>query len=271
MIVASAWICRFERLNNHLGAKLRYPGSMRSAFTPVLLAVTFLGHGRNARADGLPLLPNEPQVATPPSAPATPGALPSLPTGPVPPASEPVTPTRPLRVVYFDPPAPPKASEPEAPLRENVLSASLWTLLRPFAAVVYERRILSWLGVGALAGLGSLEIATSGKRIGFQIGPHVQAYLVGSFRHGMPLGLELLGMSSTGTLSDARAKVTAASLNPALTLGYKVELLSGVTLNVHAGLRWSASRVTVSSSDTSVRTTDTTFEPLFRTLLGYAF
>jgi hypothetical protein len=198
-----------------------------------------------------------------------------VPTQAAPIETAPSPPPKTPRIVYVDtpaqPPEPVQPAIPPPPERDNVISISVFPLFRPFAAFVYERRALSWLGVGALAGVGAVEIGTSGKRVGFQLGPQVQAYPVGSFHHGMPVGFELVLMTSTGTLNDGRSKVTSTSINPALTIGYKVETHIGITLDARVGLRYSTSRITIAQDGIQASATESQVEPLFRLLVGYAF
>jgi hypothetical protein len=175
------------------------------------------------------------------------------------------------RIVYVDDPKKQSEISLEPPPRDNYLALSLFPLFRPFLPVLYERRIRSWLGIGGLAGLGSTEIGTSGRRFGVQVGPQIQVYPIGDFRHGMPIALEAVLMASSGTSSNSLYKVSSTSFNPAVTIGYKIETRSGFTLHTHLGLRLSTSRVTVRDASTQASQTATEFEPLFRLALGYSF
>jgi hypothetical protein len=201
----------------------------------------------------------------PPPPPTLPSISPALPVAPTPeaPAAVPAP-----RIVYVDAP---KERAVELPPRENTLSLSLAPLVRPFVQVAYERRIRDWLGVGGLLGFGSIDLATSGPRLGIGAGVQVAAYPFGNFTQGMPIALELVYQGVTGRSGPRDVRVTANAIMPALTIGYKVALPAGFFFNTHLGLRWTRTKVTVRDASTEASQATTGFEPLLRVCIGYAF
>jgi hypothetical protein len=213
---------------------------------------------------------------------------------PLPPAESPVSPALPVspparvepspalsatpapRIVYVDAPRivyvdAPKERNVEPPPRENALSLSLAPLVRPFVQVTYERRVRGWLGVGGMLGFGSIDLATSGPRLGIGAGVQVAAYPVGNFTQGMPIAFELVYQGVTGRSGPRDVRVTASAIMPALTIGYKVALPAGFFFNAHAGLRWSRTKVTVRDASSEASQAEAGFEPLLRICIGYSF
>jgi hypothetical protein len=173
------------------------------------------------------------------------------------------------RIVYVD--SPETAALPAPAPRENTLSLSLLPLVRGFVQLAYQRRIYSWLGVGGLVGIGNAEVPTSGQRIAFELAPQVFAYPIGSFNHGMQVGFEVDLLRSSGSSADGALKTTGTSINPAILAGYKVDVFGGFAIQAHLGLRLAYSSLTVKSTASQARSSDTALEPILRLNVGYSF
>jgi hypothetical protein len=152
--------------------------------------------------------------------------------------------------------------------RENYVFLAIDRLLVPIGMMGYERRVKSWLGVSGLAGIGPLSVGPQAYP-GFQLAARAQFYPVGSFAHGMPISAEFMFAWGSGT-SDGN-RVSVRTINPGVSIGYKLETRIGFTFDIHLGARFVASRVGVRSGDIETAGYSNVAEPFFRLNAGYSF
>lgn len=92
-----------------------------------------------------------------------------------------------------------------------------------------EYRIADKFGVAALLGFGT-GATLGGERVpnGFEIGGQARVYPVGTFDHGMPIGMQVDYLNAGG----------AGMLQLGPFIGYKLILGNGFTLDTRLGLLW---------------------------------
>jgi hypothetical protein len=187
-----------------------------------------------------------PVAATPPASPEPAPPRRAVVAGP---AAEPTAAVAPVAPVAAAVAAEPGSVAPAAPLstrkrHRNSLTLSPFHFFLPALQVMDETRIANKFGVAGIIGLGSLN----GNML-FQYGLQLRGYPVGSFDHGMSVGIEALN-------SDWSKSADELSLGT--FLGYKFSAGVGFTVDVQLGVELHA-------------TARVRFAPLMNVGLGWSF
>lgn len=101
----------------------------------------------------------------------------------------------------------------------------------------------------------------------WEAGAQLRWYALGSFRHGLQLGAELLYVHASGDLllSDDEATASGAALGP--FVGYKYAANFGLTVDVQAGAQYLA----VAGDDEMDEDADSGVIPLLNLNVGWSF
>lgn len=207
------------------------------------------------------LIPTPPSTYVPPPAPApAPAATPNAPTQPVNPA--------PRQSTLW--PAPPVEPPPE---RAVSLTISPVHLFFPIVELTLEVAVLEELGIGLLAGIGSLSLTTSSASRSatvVELGASLRYYAIGDFSTGgMQLGAEVLyaHLFVEGDVDGSSLAVTGTGFAVGPMVGYKYVARSGFTFDGQLGVQWMASRA--ESESDSAKTSG--IIPLLNVNIGWSF
>lgn len=141
-------------------------------------------------------------------------------------------------------------------ITDRKLSLGISTLpqlvLRSLEATA-EWRVADKFGIAALLGFGiGSRIAGTTVPSGFEIGGQVRMYPVGTFDHGMPIGMQIDYVNAGG----------GGMLQVGPFIGYKLVLGNGFTLDTRAGFVWAPVR--------SAALNEVSFFPLFNVNVGWS-
>ena len=147
----------------------------------------------------------------------------------------------------------------------------------PVFEVAGEFAITPKMSAAVIAGYGSVPLQdTKGKTIerltAWEAGAHFNYYVIGTFEHGMQLGLEALYLKiANSSIGDAQLSGSAAGLAIGPYAGYKVIAGFGLTFEANLGVQYVTARAKVSSSTESATASERRFIPLLNLNLGWSF
>jgi len=178
------------------------------------------------------------------------------------------------------PPPPPPMTAPaqppppvEEPKRLVSVTFSPIHLLFPIVEVTAEVNLNDKIGVAAILGYGSMK-ANDGlqdrKFSAFEVGGHFNYYAVGTFDHGMQLGVEALYVKIA---TDDNVKVSGAANGLAIGpyVGYKVITRIGFTFEANGGVQYVAARANASDGTSSGTAKESSVIPLLNLNVGWSF
>jgi hypothetical protein len=140
--------------------------------------------------------------------------------------------TPPARPVAIATPAPP-------PLPRVAITFSPLHLALPVFEVTGEFRLSDHLGLGLVAGYGSVKASDAGAATDvtfdvFEAGTQLRYYVLGDFRSGMQIGAEALYLNVSGGKGSVSAVADGLAVGP--FLGYKFTAVVGFTFDAQLGI-----------------------------------
>ncbi len=153
-------------------------------------------------------------------------------------------------------------------------------LLFPIVEVAGEIAVNEKVGVAGIVGIGSIPLTTKTTTItgtttetqrlsAWEVGGHVNYYVVGSFEHGMQLGLEVIYLNLAASSTSYRSAASAAGLAIGPYVGYKV--ITGVGFTFEANLGAQYLTASAASSDGTDTASATKWIPLLNLNVGWSF
>lgn len=174
--------------------------------------------------------------------------------------------------------------EPEKETRRASITFSPIHLLYPIAEITAELAITPKLGVAGIVGYGSVPFKTSttvggrttsetSERLrAWELGAHFNYYVLGTFDHGMQLGVEALYLNiarpASGTVQIAAA-ADGFAVGP--YLGYKIITRVGFTFEANGGVQYVAARASATDGSTTATASDKRVIPLVNLNVGWSF
>jgi len=147
------------------------------------------------------------------------------------------------------------------------LTVSPVHLVIPMAEVTAELRATSKLAASVIAGAGAFRDEDTNTKITLvEVGVSPRYYLLGTFRHGLELGAELLYLHA-GADDLTGSNVRAAGLSVGPYVGYKWIARVGFTLEAQVG----ASFLAVRGDSETMSTSDSRVGPLLNLQTGWSF
>lgn len=137
-------------------------------------------------------------------------------------------------------------------------------LFLPVVELTAEVRLPVDLSVAAIGGYG--------KHLGvtlWEAGAQGRYYLLGSFEHGMPLGVEVLYLGASDTVSGVDARASGLGVGP--FVGYKFASDEGFTIDLAGGVQYVAFAAVATDGSTTERASLNTWIPLINLNLGWSF
>ena len=123
-------------------------------------------------------------------------------------------------------------AEDQAPQHTVSIMISPFHLLSPFLQVTGELGLAE--KVGAAVVLGGGQVSEDDERFGaWEVGGQIRYYLLGSFTHGLMLGLDAGYIDVAGRLDAPMAYFVG--VRAGTFLGYKIATRSGFTFDVEFG------------------------------------
>jgi len=181
------------------------------------------------------------------------------------------------------PPPPPMPApaqlppEPEAPKRIASITFSPIHLLMPVVEVTAEFAINDKIGVAGILGYGSISAETATQTgiqkrrfRAYEVGGHFNYYVIGSFDHGMQLGLEALYVK---VVTDNNIEISGAANGLALGpyVGYKVITNVGFTFEANGGFQYVAMRADATDGTNTASVSQKKVIPLLNLNIGWSF
>lgn len=126
----------------------------------------------------------------------------------------------------------PARAEAQAPPRLTSITISPIQLFNPVLEITGERRLASKLAVAAIVGAGS--VSEEGKRHGvWEVGGQFRGYLLGSFNHGLMLGVHVGYLHAAGQLESPTSYYVGTQAGA--FVGYKIARKAGFTVDMQLG------------------------------------
>jgi hypothetical protein len=150
-------------------------------------------------------------------------------------------PARPASAVAADPHvslAPAREGRPKR--KVSVMWAPL-RLVVPLVEFTAEYRVLDKLGVSLTVGGGRREISSSSTTVSgreIEAGGQIRYYAIGSFDHGMEIGVDVLEENVKFDTLPAGTAAAAGGLTIGPFLGYKIATRFGFTFETQLGARY---------------------------------
>jgi hypothetical protein len=147
-------------------------------------------------------------------------------------------------------------------------------LLFPIVEVTGEFAVTDKIGVAGIVGYGSVPVqstSTTERFRAFELGGHLNYYVVGTFDHGMQLGVEALyvDVASSGTTFRSAAAANGFAIGP--YAGYKIITGVGFTFEGNLGFQYIAARGEATSGGTTASLEDRRVIPLLNLNVGWSF
>lgn len=176
----------------------------------------------------------------------------------------------------------PIASAQETPHRRASITMSPIHLLMPIVEVTGEVAVNDKIGVAGIFGYGSVPLKTTstiGTRTteqtdhlsAWEVGGHFNYYVVGSFDHGMQLGVEALYLKVETSDSNYQSAAAANGFAIGPYAGYKIITNVGFTFEANLGVQYVAARAKASSGGSTATAEDKTVIPLLNLNVGWSF
>ncbi len=181
---------------------------------------------------------------------------------------------------------PAAASAQESPAKETRTASVTFSpihLLFPIAEVTAEFALTPKIGVAGIVGFGSVPFkttVTSGRTTtenterlrAWELGAHFNYYVLGTFDHGMQLGVEALYLKvarpASGTVQIAAA-ADGFAIGP--YVGYKLITRVGFTFEANGGVQYVAARASATDGNTTETASDKRVIPLLNLNVGWSF
>jgi hypothetical protein len=209
-----------------------------------------------------------PQAAPPPQPP------PAYPPPAYPPPNYP--PPQQVPPGYGPPPYPAPMAPPEPPPEHDVsLTFSPLHLFLPVLEVTGEFRIHKIMGIAAIGGIGSISIENAGPDVPshaavYELGGQYRVYPIGSFEHGMQLGVEALYLHVSVENATVSGFGSGLALGP--FVGYKIITSVGFTFDAQLGVEFLAVKAQVQDNGgQTASATDKATIPLLNLNIGWSF
>lgn len=174
------------------------------------------------------------------------------------------------------PPPPPPPAAPAAPRHSVSVTFSPIHLLFPIVELSGEVALNEKVSVAGIVGFGSIPVetrtttSTKTERLSaWEVGGHFNYYVVGSFEHGMQLGVEALYLKVSTTDSSYRSAASATGLAVGPYVGYKLITGVGFTFEANLGAEYVVAQA--ATSDGSATASDSRWIPLVNLNVGWSF
>jgi hypothetical protein len=174
------------------------------------------------------------------------------------------------------PPPPPAA--PAAPRHSVSLTFSPIHLLFPIVELSGEVALGEKVSVAGIVGFGSIPVETRNtmststrteRFSAWEVGGHFNYYVVGSFEHGMQLGVEALYLKVATSDSSYRSAASATGLAVGPYVGYKLITGIGFTFEANLGAEYVVAQA--ATADGSATASDSRWIPLLNLNVGWSF
>ena len=153
------------------------------------------------------------------------------------------------------------------------LTISPLHLVLPMGELTGEYRAGDKLGIGGILGFGSATVETSGGDEDtltlFEVGATLRYYLLGSFIHGMQVGLEALYLHAGGDVGGVAAAGEGLSVGP--FIGYKIATNVGFTFDAQFGGTYVIAGAKASDGESSASASESAFGALLNLNIGWSF
>jgi hypothetical protein len=169
------------------------------------------------------------------------------------------------------------AEETEKPTRFASVTFSPIHLVFPIVEVTAEFAITPKIGVAGILGAGTVKLENSrGETVerlrAWELGAHFNYYVIGTFDHGMQLGVEALYLKvSRPEGSSDQLSVSGAGLALGPYAGYKIIAGPGFTFEANLGVQYVAVRAEASNSTTTATASEKRVIPLLNLNVGWSF
>jgi hypothetical protein len=140
--------------------------------------------------------------------------------------------------------------------------------------VTGEFRVDDKIGVAGILGYGSVSATSGTQSYRFrtvEAGAHFNYYALGSFDHGMQLGVEALYVKVSTDNNDVKISGTANGLAIGPYVGYKIITGIGFTFEANAGAQYVAMRADATDGTNSGTAKQNRVIPLINVNLGWSF
>lgn len=150
-------------------------------------------------------------------------------------------------------------------------------LVFPIVEVTAEFAVTPKIGVAGILGAGTVKLENSrGETVerlrAWELGAHFNYYVIGSFDHGMQLGVEALYLKVTRPEgSSDQISVSGAGLALGPYAGYKIIAGPGFTFEANLGVQYVAVRAEASSTTASTSASERRVIPLVNLNVGWSF
>ena len=150
-------------------------------------------------------------------------------------------------------------------------------LIFPIVEVTGEFAVTPKIGVAGIVGGGTLKLENSrGETVerlrAWEVGAHFNYYVIGSFDHGMQLGVEALYLKVARPDNNSD-QISASGEGLALGpyAGYKIIAGPGFTFEANLGFQYVAVRAQAENSTASATASDKRVIPLLNLNIGWSF
>lgn len=179
------------------------------------------------------------------------------------------------------PPPPPPPAAPPAPHHAVSLTFSPIHLLFPIVEVAGEVALSEKVSVAGIVGFGSIpvtktlassttqDVSETEHYSAWEVGGHLNYYVVGSFEHGMQLGVEALYLKISTPDRSYRSAASASGLALGPYVGYKLITGVGFTFEANLGAEYVVAQA--SSTDGSSSASASKWIPLLNLNIGWSF
>jgi hypothetical protein len=140
-----------------------------------------------------------------------------------------------------------------------------------------EFRVHKMMGLAAIAGAGTVKLDNVAPQPGlpttafvYELGTQFRVYPVGSFDHGMQLGVEAVYLHASAGNADVSGFASGFALGP--FVGYKIISSGGFTFDGQLGVEFVAAKAQArDSGGTQATSSDRSTIPLLNLNIGWSF
>jgi hypothetical protein len=169
-------------------------------------------------------------------------------------------------------PAPPPPAEPT---RNVSVTFSPIHLAAPIVELAAELRVTDKISIAAIGGYGSIKVTDpylkDHRFSAFEVGAHLNYYAIGTFDHGMQLGIEALYAKVMTDGSDVKLSGSADGLAIGPYVGYKLITRIGFTFEANGGVEYVTARANATDGTNKASGSSATFIPLINLNVGWSF
>jgi hypothetical protein len=137
-------------------------------------------------------------------------------------------------------------------------------LFLPVVELTAEVRLPVDFSVAAIGGYGGHQGVTL-----WEAGAQARYYLLGSFEHGMPIGVEALYIGAGDSRQGVRARATGLAVGP--FIGYKFAADVGFTIDLAGGFQYVTLSASATDGSNRASLSENTIIPLINLNLGWSF